>query len=71
MSELLWLDEEELREACRILATKLCLTEHKMLMMAMEMKAAVEYGYRIGYEDGVAGESFAFEAGDEGGLVLH
>ena len=71
MSELLWLDEEELRDVCRILATRLCQTEGRMLMMAVEMEKAVAYGYRVGFEDAVAGEPFALTARDEEGLVLH
>ena len=41
MTELLWLDEDELRNVCRILATRLCQTENRMLMMAVEMEKAV------------------------------
>ena len=71
MSELLWLDEDELRDVCRILATRLCQTEARMLMMAIEMEKAVAYGYRVGYEDGVTGESYSFSQGDLESLVLH
>ena len=71
MTELLWLDEEELRNVCRILATRLCQTENRMLMMAVEMEKAVAYGYRVGFEDAVTGEPFALTSRDEEGLVLH
>jgi len=71
MSELLWLTEEELRDVCRILATRLCQTESRMVMMAIEMEKAVAYGYRVGYEDGIAGESYSFSQGDMESLVLH
>ena len=71
MTELLWLDEEELRNVCRILATRLCQTENRMLMMAVEMEKAVAYGYRIGFEDAATGEPFALTSRDEEGLVLH
>lgn len=71
MTELLWLDEEELRNVCRILATRLCQTENRMLMMAVEMEKAVAYGYKVGFEDAATGEPFALTSRDEEGLVLH
>jgi len=71
MSELLWLDEDELRDVCRILATRLCQTENRMLMMAVEIERAVEHGYRVGYEDGSTGQSYSIEARNEESLVLH
>ena len=71
MTELLWLDEDELRDACRILAARLCQTEKRMVMMAIEIEKAVEYGYRVGYEDGSTGQSYSISARDEESLVLH
>ena len=71
MSELLWMDEDELRAVCRLLATRLCQTENRMLMMAIEIERAVEYGYRVGYEDGSTGQSYSIEGRDEESLVLH
>ena len=71
MSELLWLTEDELRDACRILANRLCQTEHRLLLMAVSIEKAVEYGYRVGYEDGVEGEPYSFSGRDVEGLVLH
>ena len=71
MSELLWMDEDELRAVCRTLATRLCQTEHRMLMMAIGIQEAVEYGYKVGYEDGSTGQSYSVQARDEASLVLH
>jgi len=71
VTELLWLDEDELRDVCRILATRLCQTEARMVMMAVEMEKAVAYGYRVGFEDAATGEPFALTSRDEEGLVLH
>jgi hypothetical protein len=71
MSELLWMDEDELREACRLLANRLYQTESRMLMMAMGIQEAVEYGYKVGYEDGITGQSYSVTARDEASLVLH
>ncbi len=71
MSELLWMTEDELRHVCRILATRLCQTEGKMLMMSVEIEKAVAYGYRVGFEDATTGEPFALASRDEESLVLH
>ena len=71
MSELLWMSEDELREACRLLANRLYQSEHRMLMMAMGIQEAVEYGYKVGYEDGITGQSYSATARDEASLVLH
>jgi len=71
MSELLWMDEDELREVCRLLANRVYQTEQRMLMMAIGIEEAVEYGYRVGYEDGSTGQSYSIEARNEESLVLH
>jgi hypothetical protein len=42
-----------------------------MVMMAVEMEKAVAYGYRVGYEDGITGQSCSITARDEASLVLH
>jgi hypothetical protein len=42
-----------------------------MVMMAISVEKAVEYGYRVGYEDGVTGESYSVSARDVQSLVLH
>ena len=71
MSELLWMDEDELREVCRLLANRVYQTEQRMLMMAIKIEEAVEHGYRVGYEDGITGQSYSITARDEASLVLH
>ena len=71
MSELLWMNEDELREACRLLANRLYQSEQRMVMMAMGIQEAVEYGYRVGYEDGITGQSYSATDRDEASLVLH
>jgi anti-sigma regulatory factor (Ser/Thr protein kinase) len=71
MSELLWMDEDELREVCRLLANRVYQTEQRMLMMAIGIEEAVEYGYKVGYEDGITGQSYSITARDEASLVLH
>ena len=71
MSELLWMSEDELREVCRLLANRVYQTEQRMLMMAIGIEEAVEYGYKVGYEDGITGQSYSATARDEASLVLH
>jgi hypothetical protein len=71
VSELLWMSEDELREVCRLLANRVYQTEQRMLMMAIGIEEAVEYGYKVGYEDGITGQSYSITARDEASLVLH
>ena len=71
VNELFWMGEEELREAYADLMTKLARTEQMMVMMAVSIEKAVEYGYRAGYEDGITGESYSVSARDVQSLVLH
>jgi len=63
--------KDELRQAYADLMTKLARTEQMMVMMAVSIEKAVEYGYRVGYEDGVEGESYSVSARDMESLVLH
>ena len=71
MDESFWMGEDELREAYADLMTKLARTEQMMVMMAVSIEKAVEYGYRAGYEDGVTGESYSVSERDGQSLVLH
>jgi hypothetical protein len=71
MTDLFWMGEEELREAYADLMTKLARTEQMMVMMAISIEKAVEYGYQAGYEDGITGESYSVSARDGQSLVLH
>ena len=71
MNELFWMGEDELREAYADLMTKLARTEQMMVMMAISIEKAVEYGYQAGYEDGITGESYSSSARDSQSLVLH
>jgi hypothetical protein len=71
MNELFWMGEDELREAYADLMTKLARTEQMMVMMAISIEKAVEYGYQAGYEDGITGESYSVSARASQSLVLH
>jgi hypothetical protein len=65
------MDEDELREVCHLLANRLYQAEQRMLMMSVGIEKAVEYGYKVGYEDGITGQSYSITARDEASLVLH
>jgi len=71
VNELFWMGEEELRQAYADLMTKLARTEQMMVMMAVSIEKAVEYGYKAGYEDGITGESYSVSERDGQSLVLH
>jgi hypothetical protein len=71
MNELFWMGEDELRQAYADLLTKLARTEQMMVMMAITIEKAVEYGYQAGYEDGITGESYSVSARASQSLVLH
>ena len=71
MDESFWMGEDELRDAYADLLTRLARTEQMMVMMAISVEKAVEYGYRAGYEDGITRESYSVSARDVQSLVLH
>jgi len=71
MNEVFWMGEDELRDAYADLLTKLARTEQMMVGMAISIERAVEYGYRVGYEDGITGESYSVSTRDAQSLVLH
>ena len=71
MTELLWMDEDELREVCRALLTRLCQTELVVQVLAGQIDEAVAHGYEQGYTDGFIRFSYEAEKRDGTGLVLH
>ena len=71
MTELLWMEEDELREVCRALMTRLCQTELVVQMLAGRIDEAVAHGYELGYTDGFIRFSYEAEAGNVKSLVLH
>ena len=71
MTELLWMEEDELREVCRALMTRLCQTELMVQMLASQMNEAVAHGYEQGYTDGFIRFSYEAEKRDGPGVVLH
>jgi hypothetical protein len=71
VTELLWMEEDELREVCRALMTRLCQTEVMVQVLAGQMNEAVAHGYEQGYTDGFIRFSYEAEAGNVKSLVLH
>ena len=71
MTELLWMDEDELREVCRALLTRLCQTELVVQVLAGQIDEAVAHGYEQGYADGFIRFACQAEKRDGTGIVLH
>jgi hypothetical protein len=67
-SEVLWMEEEDLRATCLTLSTLLQLSEVNTVRAVNE---ALQYGYRQGYADAVVRISYAVKEGNAEGLVLH
>jgi hypothetical protein len=67
-SEVLWMDEEDLRSTCLTLSTLLQISEMNTVRAVNE---ALQYGYRQGYADAVVRISFTTKEGNAAGLVLH
>lgn len=64
VTELLWMEEDELRYLVVALATRLCQTREVV-------QEAYEYGYRQGYTTRALQLTPEVEVGDEQGVVLH
>jgi hypothetical protein len=64
LTELLWMEEDELRYLVVTLATRLCQTREVI-------QEAYEYGYRQGYTTRALQLTPEVEVGDEQGVVLH
>ena len=71
MTELLWMEEDELREVCRALLVRLCQTELVVQVLAGQINEAVAHGYEQGYTDGFIRFSYEAEKRDGTSLVLH
>ena len=75
MTSLLWMDEEELRETCRLLMAHLIYAQRKEEYLTGLVQEAAADGYRIGYGDAVADRALRHEkevaVGAKEGFVLH
>ena len=75
MSEILWMDEDELRHACFVLVACLARSQEQMQYLVGNIEGAVADGYRIGYADAVADRAlqvtFAAQERDATCVGLH
>ena len=68
MTELLWMEEDELRATCLTLSALLQFSQVNTVNVVNE---AMDYGYRKGYADAVIRISVTSEKGNAEGFVLH
>ena len=75
MKNLLWMTEDELREACWLLMACVVRSEEEKALLLNNMKEMVADGYRCGYADAVADRALQVapevEAGNAACLGLH
>ena len=75
MKEILWMDEDELREACRLLLSCLARSQEQMQCLVADVEGAVADGYRLGYADAVADRALqvtvTVKEGNAAGVVVH
>ena len=72
---LLWMEEDELREVCRLLMAHLAQSKFEVEFLLSGMEKAAADGYRYGYADAVADRalqvSSEVKAGDAACYSLH
>ena len=72
---LLWMTEDELREACWLLMACVVRSEEEKALLLDNMKRVMADGYRCGYADAFADRAlqvpYEAEAGDAEGVGLH
>jgi len=72
---LLWMDEEELRETCRLLMSHLVYAQAREKCLVGLVQEAASDGYRLGYGDAVADRAIRYSqevaVGVEEGFVVH
>ena len=75
MKNLLWMTEDELREACWLLMACVVRSEEEKALLLNNMKEMVADGYRCGYADAFADRALQVphevKAGDAKSLGLH
>jgi hypothetical protein len=67
-TELLWMEEDELRATCLTLSA---LLQFSQVNTVRAVNEALQYGYRQGYTDAAVRISFKAEEGNAESLVLH
>ena len=71
MIELLWMNEDELREHCHLLVEALLVSEHHRIELVNNMGKALAYGYNRGYADASVQLKIETEEGDAKSTLLH
>ena len=71
MVELLWMNEDELRERCHMLVEALLESEHHRIALINNMGKALAYGYNRGYADASVQLKIEAQKGDAEGFILH
>jgi len=71
MVELLWMNEDELREHCHALVEALLVSELHRVELVNNMGKALAYGYNRGYTDASVQLKTETQAGDAKSVVLH
>ena len=75
MKNLLWMTEDELREACWLLMACVVRSEEQKKDLLARMGEAVADGYRCGYTDALADRAlqipYEVKEGDAEGIGLH
>ena len=71
MIELLWMNEDELREHCHLLVEALLVSEHHRIELVNNMGKALAYGYNRGYADASVQLKIETEERDAKSTLLH
>lgn len=71
MIELLWMNEDELREHCHALVEALLISEHHRIELVNNMGKALAYGYNRGYADASVQLKIETEKRDATSTLLH
>jgi hypothetical protein len=71
MIELLWMNEDELREHCHLLVEALLVSEHHRIELVNNMGKALAYGYNRGYADAAVQLKIETQERNAEGFILH
>ena len=71
MVELLWMNEDELREHCHLLVEALLVSEIHRVKLVNNMGKALAYGYNRGYADASVQLKTETQKGNAKSFILH
>ena len=71
MVELLWMNEDELREHCHLLVEALLVSEIHRVKLVNNMGKALAYGYNRGYADASVQLKTETQKGNAESFILH